>query len=122
MANTGYCRHISNRYVRLLQPISTWNDPLTQSSSYTEAKSQLLAAKSLGLKDDVKTHVLASFIAGTVATTVCAPADVLKSRFQNLSKAQGPQPSVVKYVIEIVGKEGPLVLMKGWTPAWMRLA
>ncbi|KAF2093565.1 mitochondrial dicarboxylate transporter [Rhizodiscina lignyota] len=94
---------------------------VSQIFTYTEAKARLLSARSLGLKDDTKTHMLASLIAGTVATTACAPADVLKSRVQNMSRAEGGQQSVMRYCIEIVKKEGPLVLMKGWTPAWLRL-
>jgi dicarboxylate transporter 10 len=38
------------------------------------------------LQDDIRTHALASLIAGTVATTACAPADVLKSRIQSAAK------------------------------------
>jgi Mitochondrial carrier protein len=34
-------------------------------------------------------HMLASLAAGTVATTVCAPADVLKSRLQSSSSLSG---------------------------------
>ncbi|KAF7543101.1 hypothetical protein G7Z17_g11015 [Cylindrodendrum hubeiense] len=34
------------------------------------------------LGDDIKTHAIASLAAGTMATTHCAPADVLKSRLQ----------------------------------------
>lgn len=52
---------------------------------YTAAKRALLANTSL--QDDVKTHMLSSLVAGTVATTICAPADVLKSRVQAASKA-----------------------------------
>lgn len=52
---------------------------------YTAAKRALLANTSL--QDDVKTHMLSSLVAGTVATTICAPADVLKSRIQAASKA-----------------------------------
>jgi dicarboxylate transporter 10 len=37
---------------------------------------------SFDLGDDIKTHAGASLIAGTMATTLCAPADVLKSRLQ----------------------------------------
>lgn len=37
--------------------------------------------------------MLSSLVAGTVATTICAPADVLKSRVQAASKA-GAGPSV----------------------------
>jgi dicarboxylate transporter 10 len=96
---------------------------VSQIATYTEAKRKLLGMKQLGLKDDIRTHVLASFAAGTVATTVCAPADVIKSRFQSAPKTQGARRiSVVEYVIGIVRREGPGVLMKGWTPAWLRLA
>jgi hypothetical protein len=49
---------------------------------YAAAKSQIL---STGLKDGVPVHMLASLVAGTVATTVYAPADVVKSRLQSSS-------------------------------------
>lgn len=55
------------------------------SSRYTAAKRALLA--NTPLQDDVKTHMLSSLVAGTVATTICAPADVLKSRVQAASKS-----------------------------------
>jgi dicarboxylate transporter 10 len=54
--------------------------PLT-TSRYTSAKQYLIG--SLGLADDVKTHAASSLLAGTMATTICAPADVLKSRLQS---------------------------------------
>jgi dicarboxylate transporter 10 len=96
---------------------------VSQIATYTEAKRHLLGMKHLGLKDDIKTHILASFAAGTVATTVCAPADVVKSRFQNSSQAKGARRiSMVRYVAETVKQAGPGFLMKGWTPAWLRLA
>lgn len=71
------------------------------------------------LGDDVRTHMLASLIAGTVATTICAPADVLKSRIQAASKAGGA--SLLQVLSRGLTNEGPLFLMKGWTPAWLRL-
>jgi hypothetical protein len=46
---------------------------------------------SLGLADDVKTHAVSSLLAGTMATTICAPADVLKSRLQS-SAGKSVQP------------------------------
>lgn len=96
---------------------------VSQIATYSVAKRQLLGLKHLGFKDDIRTHIMASFVAGTVATTVCAPADVVKSRLQNASKEQGARRvSAVQYVIATVGKEGPRFLMKGWTPAWLRLA
>jgi len=41
------------------------------------------------LSDGVPVHIAASLIAGTVATTVCAPADVLKSRLQSAATVKG---------------------------------
>lgn len=35
-------------------------------------------------------HFVASAMAGTVATTICAPADVVKSRVMNTSSGIGP--------------------------------
>lgn len=54
---------------------------VSQIATYSSAKGFVL--KSIRSKDDVTTHTLASLAAGTVATTVCAPADVLKSRIQS---------------------------------------
>lgn len=69
------------------------------------------------LRDDVVTHMLASLAAGTVATTICAPADVLKSRIQ----AAGGARSLLQVLAQGLAQEGPLFLMKGWVPAWLRL-
>ncbi|KAK5047631.1 hypothetical protein LTR84_006296 [Exophiala bonariae] len=94
---------------------------VSQIATYSAAKRELLANQSLGLKDGVLTHFLASFVAGTVATTACAPADVLKSRVQNAVTVDGVRPSVVKIISESLRNEGPRFLMRGWTPAWLRL-
>ena len=56
---------------------------------YTSAKGRLLSNKVLKLSDGIPTHIIASLVAGTVATTVCAPADVLKSRLQSAASARG---------------------------------
>lgn len=98
--------------------------------------------------------MLSSLVAGTVATTICAPADVLKSRVQAASKSGAgssvsipcsfsPPPlsflagvrgggrpgehqlifkqSLLQITTQGLRNEGPLFLMKGWTPAWLRL-
>lgn len=67
--------------------------------------------------------MLASLAAGTVATTICAPADVLKSRIQSASKSANPSSSssLAQILAQGLKQEGPLFLMKGWTPAWLRL-
>lgn len=92
---------------------------VSQIVSYSKAKQQLLGS---GAKDGLPTHFLASFLAGTVATTVCAPADVLKSRMQNAVTVDGVRPSIVKIISNSLRTEGPMFFMRGWTPAWMRLA
>ncbi|KAH7880178.1 uncharacterized protein C8R40DRAFT_1084916 [Lentinula edodes] len=57
--------------------------------SYDFFKASLLATPYF--EDNIYCHFTASFAAGTVATTVCSPADVLKSRIMN---ASGPGSSV----------------------------
>ena len=47
-------------------------------SSYDFFKAELL--KTGYFEDNIYLHTTASFAAGTVATTVCSPADVLKVR------------------------------------------
>ncbi|SNX83222.1 probable DIC1 - Mitochondrial dicarboxylate carrier protein [Melanopsichium pennsylvanicum] len=64
-------------------------------------------------------HFSASFMAGTVATTVCSPADVIKSRVMN---AAGSGDGIIKTLRKDLSKEGVGFLFRGWTPAWMRLS
>ncbi|KAF2265248.1 mitochondrial carrier [Lojkania enalia] len=93
---------------------------VSQIATYAETKK--LLTRRFGFGDDIKTHVYASLVAGTVATTMCAPADVLKSRLQNASGVTGNEVSILRYIFETSKKEGPDFLMRGWTPAWLRLA
>ncbi|KAH7375497.1 mitochondrial dicarboxylate transporter [Plectosphaerella cucumerina] len=86
-----------------------------QIAPYAAAKKFFL--NTLSLTDDIRTHIMSSFVAGTVATTICAPADVLKSRIQ--SAAGGA--SLGQIISTSLREEGPRFLMKGWTPAWLRL-
>lgn len=55
---------------------------------------------------------------GLVATTVCAPLDVLKTRIMNSS---GVVTSSTQMFFHIVKSEGPAALFKGWLPAFLRL-
>ncbi|KAI8267088.1 hypothetical protein K4K58_008787 [Colletotrichum sp. SAR11_239] len=90
-----------------------------QIATYSTAKRYLLAKTEM--KDDIKTHAVASLFAGTAATTICAPADVLKSRIQSAA-ASGPGGSSLLHIVRTgLREEGPRFLMKGWTPAWLRL-
>jgi dicarboxylate transporter 10 len=96
---------------------------VSQLAAYAESKRILLDMRELKLQDDTTTHILASLAAGTVATTVCAPADVLKSRLQSMPVGDAAQrPTLLRYIAEAVRKEGMRFFVKGWLPAWCRLA
>ncbi|KAI0251044.1 dicarboxylic acid transporter [Lactifluus subvellereus] len=89
----------------------------SQLASYDFFKAELL--KTSYFKDNIYCHFTASFAAGTVATTVCSPADVLKSRIMN---ASGPgSSSTMKVIRHSMQTEGPAFMFKGWLPAWSRL-
>ena len=94
---------------------------VSQIATYAAAKSRFLSATSI--EDGVPVHIISSLVAGTVATTVCAPADVLKSRIQSsaAATAKGPKLSILQIVQRSLKVEGLGFLMKGWTPAWLRL-
>ncbi|RXK41793.1 hypothetical protein M231_01028 [Tremella mesenterica] len=64
-------------------------------------------------------HFFASLGAGTVATTVCSPMDVLKSRIMNAHGAG--TTSMMEVIRTSLAKEGPMFVFKGWVPAWTRL-
>ncbi|CZT11911.1 uncharacterized protein RAG0_15912 [Rhynchosporium agropyri] len=51
---------------------------VSQIAVYTSAKKKLLANRLMPFSEYVLLHIAASLVAGTVATTVCAPADVLQ--------------------------------------------
>ncbi|KAH7883922.1 mitochondrial carrier [Phlebopus sp. FC_14] len=62
-------------------------------------------------------HVVASLAAGTCGTTVCSPADVIRTRIMSSSGKDSP----VQVMVKSLRQEGPVFLFKGWTPAFMRL-
>jgi len=89
----------------------------SQLASYDFFKAELLKTKYFD--DNILCHFTASFAAGTVATTVCSPADVLKSRVMN---ASGPGSNSTMAVIRSsLRNEGAMFMFKGWLPAWTRL-
>jgi len=89
----------------------------SQLASYDFFKSELL--KTPYFDDNILCHTTASFAAGTVATTVCSPADVLKSRIMNASGSESK--SAIELIKRSMKTEGPMFVFKGWVPAWMRL-
>jgi len=93
----------------------------SQVGSYDHFKSLLLRHQlpviNYQLRDNLLLHVVASFLAGTVATTICLPADVMKSRLMSSSGNAKP----LDVLTRSFQKEGPMFLFKGWTPAFLRL-
>ncbi|EDO19061.1 hypothetical protein Kpol_2000p25 [Vanderwaltozyma polyspora DSM 70294] len=65
-----------------------------------------------------KTHFTASLMAGFIATTVCSPADVMKTRIMN---DHNPKHSAMKTLILAVQNEGPQFMFRGWLPSFVRL-
>ncbi|KAJ1962265.1 Mitochondrial dicarboxylate transporter [Dipsacomyces acuminosporus] len=94
----------------------------SQFVSYDKFKAQLLAA---GYKDSVSVHFAASFMAGLVATTVCSPADVIKSRTMASLRSQPMHqlhsPNVWHVCRSIYVSEGLAAFFKGWVPSYIRL-
>ncbi|KAJ1666126.1 Mitochondrial dicarboxylate transporter [Coemansia sp. RSA 1813] len=102
----------------------------SQFVSYDILKEQLLAA---GYPDTVSVHFAASFIAGLVATTVCSPADVIKSRTMAALRHQSAvvtqdgkrvhlkAPSMWRTFTSIYHAEGLRAFFKGWIPSYARL-
>jgi len=93
----------------------------SQVASYDFFKSTLLRNPlpliDYQLRDNLLLHVVASTLAGTVATTVCSPADVVRSRVM----ATSGKTSVTRILSQSLREEGLRFLFKGWTPAFMRL-
>ncbi|KAI0307473.1 dicarboxylic acid transporter [Multifurca ochricompacta] len=93
----------------------------SQVGSYDFFKSKLMhrvvPVLNVKLKDNILLHSVSSCLAGLVATTVCAPADVLKSRLMSQSGNASP----MRILRRSLRDEGPGFLFRGWTPAFIRL-
>lgn len=86
-----------------------------QLASYDSFKALLLARTALG--DTTATHFASSLLAGFVATTICSPVDVVKSRVMSASGRQG----VLALLADIYSREGVSWVFKGWVPSFLRL-
>ncbi|ODN79606.1 hypothetical protein, variant 3 [Cryptococcus amylolentus CBS 6039] len=89
----------------------------SQLVSYDFFKDHILAAGIM--ENGMPLHFVSSALSGTVATTICAPADVVKSRIMNMKPGAGQGP--IALLTESLKHEGPRFLFKGWLPAWIRL-
>lgn len=89
-----------------------------QMVSYDEFK-QILVER-LGMPEAAHyTHFSASLLAGLVATTVCSPVDVVKTRVMDAThKHEGGAISILKNAIKT---EGIRFAFRGWVPSFIRL-
>ena len=87
----------------------------SQLASYDSFKRILL--EKTDMKDDLYTHFSASLLAGFVATTVCSPVDVVKTRIMSAQEKEG----VLRLLQIIYRKEGLGWVFRGWVPSFIRL-
>ncbi|KAF4999952.1 hypothetical protein FDECE_11354 [Fusarium decemcellulare] len=87
----------------------------SQLASYDIVKTSCL--RTFSMADDTKTHLVSSFIAGIIATTVCSPVDVIKTRIMGSTKTE----SVWRVLKQSTLAEGPGWVFKGWLPSFLRL-
>lgn len=89
----------------------------SQVVTYDIAKNLLVDGLSM---DPLKksTHFSASLMAGLVATTVCSPADVVKTRIMN---ARGSSQGAQSILRDAVKQEGIGFMFRGWLPSFVRL-
>ncbi|KAI9278308.1 mitochondrial carrier domain-containing protein [Phascolomyces articulosus] len=71
------------------------------------------------LQDGLTLHFTSSVLAGLVATSVCSPVDVLKTRI--MSAKNGGNISSLTIMGQMYKMEGIRSFFKGWTPAFIRL-
>ncbi|KAF8682915.1 Mitochondrial carrier protein [Rhizoctonia solani] len=90
----------------------------SQLASYDFFKSLILHSARFDVKDGIALHASCSIMSGLVATTICSPADVIKSRVMQSSNNE----SMLSVVKTSLRNEGVRFLFKGWTPAFVRLA
>lgn len=89
----------------------------SQVVTYDIAKNVLV--DNLNMDPSLKsTHFSASLIAGLVATTVCSPADVVKTRIMN---AHAHGEGAVHILVNAVKNEGVGFMFRGWLPSFIRL-
>ena len=87
----------------------------SQLASYDIFKKELIDLAKM--HDDLYTHFTASFMAGFVATTVCSPVDVIKTRIMSAKTREGFFPLITR----IMANEGFGWMFKGWLPSFVRL-
>ncbi|KAI7903473.1 mitochondrial carrier domain-containing protein [Cokeromyces recurvatus] len=92
---------------------------VSQMSSYDMFKQKLI--DKLNFKDGLVSHFISSLLAGLVATTVCSPLDVVKTRIMSATYLDDRKRNPIKIMTCMVKTEGFGSLFRGWMPAFVRL-
>ncbi|RDW75610.1 mitochondrial carrier-4 [Coleophoma crateriformis] len=87
----------------------------SQLASYDGFKRLLV--KNTPLEDGLALHFSASFMAGFVATTICSPVDVIKTRIMSSNESKG----LAKLLADVYRAEGVAWMFRGWVPSFVRL-
>ncbi|KAL8834665.1 MAG: hypothetical protein Q9176_007350 [Flavoplaca citrina] len=87
----------------------------SQLASYDGFKTLILSHTPLS--DNLTTHFSASFLAGFVATTICSPVDVIKTRIMSAKEREG----LGRLLGRIYRVEGVGWMFRGWVPSFVRL-
>lgn len=87
----------------------------SQLASYDSFKSFLLRHTSM--TDNLTTHFSASMLAGFVATTICSPVDVIKTRVMSATESE----SLAALLKKVYRLEGAGWMFRGWVPSFIRL-
>ncbi|KFY72011.1 hypothetical protein V499_07823 [Pseudogymnoascus sp. VKM F-103] len=85
-----------------------------QLASYDAFKNLLIEREKF--EDSLGMHFAASVFAGLVATTICSPVDVIKSRIMSLAGSA----SIFEVARGLWHTEGLRWMFKGWTPSFIR--
>lgn len=87
----------------------------SQLATYDQFKAYLLLVPFFS--DGLLTHFTASLLSGLVATTICSPVDVIKTRVMASHDSHG----IVHLLTDITRNEGVRWMFRGWVPSFMRL-
>jgi solute carrier family 25 (mitochondrial dicarboxylate transporter), member 10 len=87
----------------------------SQLASYDIFKGLLLEHASM--RDNLTTHFSASLMAGFVATTICSPVDVIKTRIMSAKESK----NILALLTDVTQKEGWTWMFRGWVPSFIRL-
>lgn len=87
----------------------------SQLASYDTFKH--ICLEKLAMPDNLTTHFTSSLAAGFVATTVCSPVDVIKTRIMSAGQKVG----ILETLREAARKEGIFWIFRGWVPSFVRL-